>query len=474
MISSPLSFHSVTDLAAEIRAGRLTARALTEDVLARIEALNPRLNAFRVVMAESALAEADARDAVTERARRTGETLPPLHGIPIAIKDENDVAGTTTTLGTGAVHRPRERDGHVAAALRAAGAIIVGKTLMPEFGIWPYTESSSYGITRNPWDPSRTPAGSSGGSAAAVAAGMVPAAIGGDGGGSIRLPAAACGLYGLKPQRGRVSAAPHAALWRSLGTIGPLTRTVADAALIYDVLAHAPADSPDRYRAEPWATPLSESVSTHPRGLRILLAPENPGGGPDADPETLAALERIAAELGQLGHVVTRGSLPRSSHTIPFLLQMAGGVLDERESLDEPTRIERRSRAIMRIARLTRFTDRWAERAVERASAEINAVFDDVDIVLTPTSPAPAEAVGALTGAGLLALAKPAAGAASFTSIWNVAGNPAAAVPSGFSAAGLPLSVQLIAPAHGEPMLIALSAQLERLRPWAALYPPAG
>ena len=180
---------------------------MVEAALARIEERDPGLNAFSRVLGAEAIAEADARDV----ASAAGGVVGPLHGVPIAIKEEVDVAGAVTTFGGDGNSTPAAADALIVSRLRAAGAVIIGKTTMPEFGAFPFTESISRGITRNPWDPRRTPGGSSGGTAVAVAAGMVPVGIGGDGGGSIRIPSASCGLFGLKPQRGRVSTAPHAA-----------------------------------------------------------------------------------------------------------------------------------------------------------------------------------------------------------------------------------------------------------------------
>ncbi|MFC4224212.1 amidase [Lysinibacter cavernae] len=463
--SERLSFASVTDLAAWIAGAEVTSREVTEHFIARIEALNPRLNAFKRILSAEARAEADARDAL----QASGAQLGPLHGVPIAIKDENDVEGTPTTYGGAASTVIASRDSEVVRRLRQAGAVIIGKTLMPEFGIWPYTETEANGITRNPWDVTRSPAGSSGGTAAAVAAGMVPAGIGGDGGGSIRLPSAACGLFGLKPQRGRVSAAPNAALWRSLGTIGPLTRTVADAALIYDVIAGT--TPTDAYHATPWDAPLLDALTTNPGSLRILVASDNPNGGPAADAETLAALEATAQTLAALGHIVSHGTLPKASTALPFLFQVAGGVLDEAKRVDHPERLEGRTKAMVRVATITKPWAAWAERAGAAASTTINTVFEEYDLVLTPTATTPAVRAGQLSGVGFVRASLKATPAASFTSIWNLCGNPAAALPSGRSADGLPLSVQIIGRAGGEATIMAVSAQLERVRPWAEFRP---
>src|SRR3954468_15983182 len=231
-----------------IAAGEVSSRALTELFLGRIERLDPVLNAFRVVLGERALQEADAADA------RRDQGLP-LNGVPIAIKDDIHIAGVTTAYGCDADPDPQPADSEVVERLRGAGAVILGKTHVPEMMATPFTESPTFGVTRNPWDPHRTSGGSSGGSATAVAAGLASAALGSDGAGSVRIPAAACGLFGLKPQRGRVPTAPLTEPWNGLSTWGPISRRVADSAIFYDAIrdggesfATAAAREPGRLR----------------------------------------------------------------------------------------------------------------------------------------------------------------------------------------------------------------------------------
>ena len=216
MDATDLAFAGIARQAELIAAGEVSSRELVELYLERIERLDPQLNAFRVVFAERAL-EADQADA-----RRGAGGERPLLGVPIAVKDDIDVAGEVTAFGTNAYGEPARADAEVVRRLRAAGAVIIGKTQRPELCIWPFTETATFGATRNPWDLQRAPGGSSGGSAAAVAAGLVGAALGSDGAGSIRIPAAWCGLFGLKPQRGRVPLAPHADAWHGLSVNGVL------------------------------------------------------------------------------------------------------------------------------------------------------------------------------------------------------------------------------------------------------------
>ena len=227
-----LAYAGVTRQAALIRAGEVSSRELVELYLERIERLDPELNAFRSVLAERALADAGQADA-----RRGAGDERPLLGVPIAVKDSEDVAGEPTAWGTAAHGGPAARDNEFVARLRAAGAVIVGKTNLPELAIMGDTEGPAFGVTRNPWDSDRTPGGSSGGSAAAVAAGLCAAATASDGAGSIRIPASCCGLVGLKPQRDRIPLAPLDEHWYGLSVVGFLTRTVADTALLLDATA---------------------------------------------------------------------------------------------------------------------------------------------------------------------------------------------------------------------------------------------
>lgn len=449
-----------------VRSGKVTARALTEAALRRTERLDPRLGAFRTVLAGPALAEADARDA----ARAAGEGDLPLLGVPVAVKDELDVAGEVTTFG-GAAHRvPAAKDSEAVRRLRAAGAVIIGKTAMPEYGQWPFTESSAHGYARNPWDTARTTGGSSGGSAAAVAAGLAGAALGGDGGGSLRIPAACCGLFALKPQRGRVSTAPHPHLWYALGTIGPLTRSVLDSALLYDVLA-GPAPG-DRWAARPATTSFVRAASTEPGRLRIGWSdtPAVPGVRPH--PEHAAALRRTVAALRELGHDVREVDPRYPDTTAAFLPQFCGGVRAEARTADRPDLLERRTRQTLRFARLV--PEAAVERAVragERMAVRANRVFDRADLLLTPTLARRPRRVGALDGAGMTGAMLRSLPMIAYTALWNVTGNPAASLPAGFGTDGLPLAVQLVGRQHDEATVLKVCAQLEAARPWAHRIP---
>jgi amidase len=448
-----------------VTSGDLTARQVVDAALDRIAAADPALNAFSVVLADAARAEADARD------DQPGER-GPLHGVPVAIKEELDVAACVTTFGGEANSTPAVEDGEVVRRLRAAGAVVVGKTTMPEFGAWPYTESSSRGITRNPWDRTRTPGGSSGGTAAAVASGMVPVGIGGDGGGSIRIPSAMCGLFGLKPQRGRVTTSPHAHLWWALGTVGPLSRTVLDSALVYDVIRGSTPG--DRFRAGESGS-FVEAAGREPGRLRVgwSTAPVSVGVRPD--PIHVRAVEDTARLLSELGHDVRQVDPRYPDPTAAFVPQFFAGLRAEADEVEHYERLERRTRETYRLGSWAspRVTE-WAVRASEKVSAKANRVFQDVDVLLTPTTAHRPPRVGVIDGRGTVGSALQAMPAIAYVALWNVAGNPAASVPCGLAEDGLPVGVQLVGRTDDEVTLLSLSAQLERARPWPLTAASAG
>jgi amidase len=454
--TSDLAFTGVAHQAELVRSGAVTARALVEASLERSGHLDPSLNAFRLVRAERALAEADAA-----QARVDAGDVAPLLGVPIAVKDNMDVAGELTTHGTGIVDDAATHDAEVVRRLRAAGAIVVGKTNMPELALWPHlTGSHTWGATRNPWDPARSTGGSSGGSAAAVAAGMVAGALGSDGGGSIRIPSAACGLFGLKPQRNRVPLAPDDDHWLGLTCFGPMTRSVADAALLLDVVADGEHDFARAARGAP--ARLRIAVSTKP------TLPARPKA---------AAREAVASTadlLRSLGHVV-RERDPDYGQVQPlFGPRYARGAWLDAQRLERRAELEKRTRGIVRVGgRMERLAARARAKEAARA-ARVNAIFDDHDVLMTPVTAAQPLPVGRFDGAGAARAFLGAGEFACYTAIWNVTGQPAAAVPAGFDADGMPMAVQLVAPPDGEATLFALAAQIEQARPWAHRRPQVG
>lgn len=453
----------VAETAARIAAGELTAVQAVEACLDAIDTGNPDLNAFSVVLADQARAEAAARDAAPQ-------PLGPLHGVPLAIKEENDVEGCVTTFGGGANTTPAAADSEVVRRLRAAGAVVVGKTSMPEFGAWPYTEPIGLGPTRNPWDRNYTPGGSSGGTAAAVAAGMIPVGIGGDGGGSIRIPASFCGLFGLKPQVGRVSTAPNPHLWWSLGTIGPLTRTVLDSAIVYDVI-RGDLES-DLYRAGETAS-FVEAAGREPGKLRIGWTVKPTSKGVRPHPLHVQAVEDTARLLADLGHDVHEldGRLP--DPTAAFVPQFFAGIRTEADAVEHYERLEPSIRQAYRLGFWVRpGVLGWALRQGTKARDKANRLFDRYDVLLTPVTANRPPKVGVLESANVLTAALRSTPAIAYTAVWNVTGNPAAAVPCGLGPDGLPLAVQLVGRLDDEPTLLSLSAQLEAARPWPLVATP--
>ncbi len=455
--------------AAALVEGEVSSRELTERSLARIEATQPTLNAFRVVCAEQALADADEAD----RRLAAGERAPLL-GVPVAIKDDVDLAGHATPFGCAGEHPAAERDAEPVRRLRAAGAIVVGKTNAPEVGQWHFSETEAFGATRNPWHPEHTPGGSSGGAAAAVAAGIVAGAMGSDGAGSIRIPAAWTNLVGLKPQRGRVSTWPDAEAFNGLSCYGPLARDVADTALLLDVLAgNVPAD---RHHVAAPAEPFAAAAARPPQRLRIALSFATPVGAPGkVDPEHRAAVEALAVSAGRAR---PRGRARDPDYglvgaaLIPRGMSAVEAWLREREV--DRAQLEPRTRVHARMGRLLGGAPLRAARAAELPfRRRMGAIFDDVDLVLTPTTALPPPRIDHLKGRGYWATSTAASAACPFAWPWNVVGWPALSVPAGFTAAGLPIGAQLVAPAASEALLLSLAAQLEQGRRWHEQQPPA-
>ncbi|MEU7632081.1 amidase [Nocardia sp. NPDC049220] len=439
--------------------GVLSTQQLVAATLDGIDAA-AHLGAFTHVLREEAKAEAIARD----QERAAGDPVGPLHGIPIAIKDEIDVAGAVTTFGTRANSTPAVADAEVVRRLRAAGAVIVGKTTMPEFGQWPYTESSTFGVTRNPWDTTRSTGGSSGGSAAAVAAGLVPAALGGDGGGSIRIPSACCGLFGLKPHRGRVSNAPNAHLWWALGVVGPLTRGVLDSAIVYDVIRGS--TPTDRFRAPDPITSFETAARSAARPLRIGYSMKSPTPLVKSNPLHVRAVRDTANLLAELGHTVIEIDPDYPDPTLAFFPQFFGGVRAEAAEVDHPELLERRTKQTMALgAWVRRPLVEWAIRAGESVTRKTDRIFTECDLLLTPTVAIRPPRLGVLDGANTVRAQFAAIPMIAYTALWNVTGSPAAALPAGVGDDGLPLSVQLVGPANGETTILTVAAQLEQARP---------
>jgi amidase len=461
MDAADLVYAGIARQAQMVRDGEVSPRELVQACLDRIEALDPQLNAWRIVLAEKALAEADQAEG-----RRGAGDDRPLLGVPLAIKDDVRVAGTTTAWGT-AAHGPEVTDDAVIVQrLREAGAIVLGKTNVPEMTIWPFTESKTFGPTRNPWDTSRTPGGSSGGTGAAVASGMVGAGTGSDGGGSIRIPAAWCGLFGLKPTRGRVPIAPHVDAWQGLSVNGFLTHTVQDTALLLDAVAEK----------EP-ARPFVREVHAPDRKLKIAWTTKRlPGAAPfpKLDPDIQRAIEETAELLRSLGHEVVQRDPAYPASALPhFLARYLRGIKDDVESMEHPERLEKRTLGMARMGGMWRPKRVATFRRKEPELRErIWQSLDGADVLITPGSSVLPPKVGRWEGKGAFVTLNGVAGVVPYNPIFNATGQPAASIPVGISSGGLPLAVQLVAPMDDEATLISLAAQLEAERPWADRRPP--
>ncbi len=467
-----LMFNSALELAEMIRSGSLSAEELVRESLSRIDELQPVINAFTHVAHDSALAQAAEIRAGDPR---------PFAGVPIAIKDNRAVAGMPITMGSDLFgdYVPR-REAYLVRRLREAGFVIVGKTAMPEMGILPTTESRRFGPTRNPWALDRTPGGSSGGSAAAVAAGMVPLAHGNDGGGSTRIPAACCGLVGLKAARGRVSVGPDGGQ-SFLVVDGVLTRTVPETSAVLDVLAgYEPGDAT---WAPPPPEPFAVAAERSPGQLRIGLALNSPLETAVLDPECERAVRDAGSLLESLGHRVEEITAPWSGLDLlpdftrvfgPMVAMtvMVGGRIARREPTEAD--LEPLTWLLWQRAQ-TQSTAKFlaAEARLESVARKVVASLADFDAVLTPVLASPPIAIGEVHGRGPDPWGhyQRSGHFTPYTAILNVCGLPAISLPLYQSEQGLPLAVQLIGQAAGEGALLALSAQVEQALPWAGRRP---
>jgi amidase len=464
-------FPTALQLARQVRSGAVSAAEVVQQTLRRIDELQPRINAFTCVDHERALAEAAKIEAGDER---------PFAGVPVAIKDNRPVAGLPLTMGSDLwADIAPQHDAYVVRRLREAGFVIVGKTSLPEMGILPTTEPRRFGPTRNPWDLGRTPGGSSGGSAAAVASGMVPVAHGNDGGGSIRIPAACCGLVGLKPSRGRVSLGPDLGQ-AFLVSDGMLTRTVSETAELLDVLAGY--EVGDATWAPAPERPYAELAGRDPGHLLIALALEPPLAETTLDPACEAAARDAALALESLGHEVQEITPPWSQpglfddFTNAFgplisLTTWFGGHLSGREPTEaevEPLTWEmwKRSTRENTLSVLT------AQAKLEGFARAIVSFLHPYDLVLTPTLASPPVRIGEINGLGPDPWQSYERSAAftPYTAIANVTGQPAISLPL-YERDGLPIGVHLIGRPAREDTLLQAATQLEAVLPWADREP---
>ncbi|MDQ2757472.1 MAG: amidase family protein, partial [Actinomycetota bacterium] len=451
-LAEHLRWVTASETAQRVRSGELTPRQVVAAALTRIDGAQGRLNAFQRITREQALADADR---VAERLA-AGEHLP-LAGVPVAAKDEVAVAGEVVTKGSRARTSVATEDAASIRLVREAGGVFVGATRTPELCLTPYTESLRGGVTRNPWDTSRTPGGSSGGSAAAVAAGLVPLALAGDGGGSIRGPGAWCGLPGLFVTPGSISTAPDVAPWTGMVSPGGFGRTLGDTAALYDVLLTT-------------AQGLAAAVADDPRPVRVLLTTDRamdrplPQGGP-LDPAWVQAMQVTAARLRGLGHTVRAGRLRFAAASTKFSVRYTASAADDVAATDHPEWVEPVTRFAARVGSVTRRALPWAlDVSVERAAVE--ASLAGFDVLLTPTMPCPAPPVGERDGVRSLVTVLRASRRVGFLNPWNLLGWPGLTVPTGLDEQGHPVAALLTARPGQERLLLQLGTQLERAHPW--------
>jgi amidase len=466
---------TVTELAAAIQSGQTSSTEITEHYLDRVDRLNEQVGAFYTVTHELAREQAERADKAAAASRKDGSPLPPLTGVPIPIKDLNMVAGVRLTYGSSILaDNVADSDDYVVEHLRSAGIVITGKTATPEFGLPCYTETRIGPPARTPWDLTRSAGGSSGGAAAAVAAGLAPAAQGSDGGGSIRIPASVCGLFGIKPTRGRISQGPMMPDLTGLSTDGPLARTVADAALLLDAMT---GNHPGDMYTLP-ALAAGESFLGHasrePGKLRIARTCQTVVDGAEVDPECVAAWEDASALLASLGHEVEDLEMPFPAEAVPSFLALWFTMAaftpippDQEADLLPLTQWLRAQGREISAADIF-FHQAILQGSVRPAMTAMNAF----DAILTPTVAMPPRPVGWFDEVEPAENFIRQTQFTPWTALFNLSGQPAVSVPLHWSADGLPIGVMLAGRMGEEGRLISLSAQLESARPWRDKHPP--
>ena len=449
--------QAISELVEAVRRREVSSEQLTSHALARIDALNGELNAFVALDPESALAAARQIDERVD----AGEDPGPLTGIPIGVKDLEDAAGFVTTKGSAAFAggAPAVHDSVLVARLRAAGCVVVGKTNTPELGWKADTENKTFGATKNPWNTAHSPGGSSGGSAAAVASGMVPLATASDGGGSIRIPAALCGLAGFKPSLGRIPAGgPSAPDWHHLSTRGPLARTVTDTVVALDaVIGPDPSDLRSLPMPEPsWLGAIEEPHLP----MRVAWSPTL--GYAEVDSEVLSVCESAVKQLESMGaDVVEVESVFREDPAMQWVTLTAcynARTLDQFRGTETWDAIDPGLRAMVDRFKDTRAVDLVkAEDACHRLNLHLVELFHDVRILITPTVAAPPP----LSGRPGVVNGRESPAWVSFTYPFNLTRSPAGSVTAGFTMSGLPVGLQLVGPQHGDMVVLRAMAALE-------------
>lgn len=464
-----LAFSGLRRQAEMLSAGEVSSTELTEISLRRIASFDG-LGAFRCVLAEEALAEAQRADRRLEEGERS-----PLLGVPVAIKDDVDLAGQETRFGCSGSFEVKREDCEAVRRLKQAGAVIVGKTNTPELGQWPFTEGPAFGITRNPWNPLHTPGGSSGGSAAAVAAGLVGGALGSDGAGSVRIPAAWTGLVGVKPQRGRISTWPDAESFNGLTCIGPLTRTVQDAALLLDVASGA--HPKDKHKPQAPQQTFLAAAQEAPRRLRIALSWRIPFSLAPSElhPDVEAQVSKLVKAIAGLGHEIVEVDPPYGMIGLTFFPRSTTALRDWTKRVPDVRLLDERTQRNAWMGNLCRGPALALARSLEPVMHRwIGRVFSKADVVLTPTTARPPEPIGAIDGLGHWDTDKVMVGACPYAWPWNVLGWPGVNIPAGLTDDGLPVGAQLLGPSCSEPLLLSLAAEIEQAERWHERRPPLG
>ncbi len=462
------------ELAGAIRTGELSPVEITDHYLGRIDRLNAETGAFYTVTADLAKEQAAAAEQAAADSRKTGDALPPLTGVPIPIKDLNLVAGVRATFGsTILADNVATEDDYVVAELRKAGIVITGKTATPEFGLPCYTETKIGPPARTAWDLTRSAGGSSGGAAAAVAAGLAPAAQGSDGGGSIRIPASVCGLYGIKPSRGRISGGPLMPDLFGLSTDGPLARTVEDAALLLDAMTCSYPG--DLYSVPP--LPDGETFQGHarrdPGKLRIGRSIKNVVPGAHVHEDCHAAYEDASKLLADLGHEIIDVELPFGEDAVPmfeylwYAMATLAPISPEQEDQLLPLTRYLRDRGLKVTAGELFFAEAYLQ-AITRTAL---GVLNQYDAFLSPTLASPPVPVGYFDEVDPAENFERQKRFTPYTALYNISGQPAVNLPLNWNAEGLPIGVMLAGKIGDEATLISLSAQVEAARPWKDKHP---
>lgn len=459
---------SAAEMAGAIKTRRLSPVEIMDAVISRIERLNPRVNAYCTLLAESAREQ--AREAETMVMK--GEQLGPLHGVPVSIKDLIFTKGIRTTGGSRIYENfIPQQDAVVVERLKAAGAIIVGKTNTPEFGWVAITDNQLFGATRNPWNLEFNSGGSSGGAAASVALSMGPLAIGSDGGGSIRIPASFCGVFGFKPSFGRVPQYPGFPGWATLSHTGPITRTVEDAALAMEVIAGR--DDGDRYSLPDTGLSYLQSLGTDLKGLRIAWSKDL--GYAVVDPEVLKITEAAVRTFETLGASVEATSPgvgnPEGAFSTVVGVMVAAILQDKLEEWRD---------------KIDPFLVRFIERNLDIPGTDyvqaclehleywdgIRPFFEKYDLLLTPTLAVPPLELGKFGVSEIAGVKVSPLGWMPFTFPFNITGQPAASVPCGWTDGGLPVGLQIVGRRFDDGAVLKAAAAFEQAAPWAARRPP--